>query len=189
MHYDSPYLVLLPGYIFLGTGIGLAISQNTQVTLSEIDPRHAGTASGILNTVRQIGTALGIAIIGAVVAAQFNAALPKRLDQVANLPADSKTSIIALGKAAGITSTSTIVKSFPVPTAPISLAANPTAAAAYVSQASKTLNDTSTATDQATTDSIVLAIRVGALFVFLGGLLSLRIPNVRHPKEAPVAGH
>jgi hypothetical protein len=61
---------LAPGLIVVGLGAGLASSQLTNVTLSEIPAEKSGVASGANTTVRQIGTALGIAIIGSIITVQ-----------------------------------------------------------------------------------------------------------------------
>ena len=58
-------LGLLPAILTYGIGIGFATAQLGNVTLAEIPPRLAGVASGVNNTVRQVGAALGIAVVGA----------------------------------------------------------------------------------------------------------------------------
>lgn len=55
---------LLPSLALFSFGLGLATSQLTNVVLSEIQPEKSGSASGANTTVRQIGAALGIAVIG-----------------------------------------------------------------------------------------------------------------------------
>jgi EmrB/QacA subfamily drug resistance transporter len=62
--------VLLPGLALFGIGLGFASSQLTNVVLSDIPNDHAGAASGANTTVRQIGAALGIAIIGSLLNTQ-----------------------------------------------------------------------------------------------------------------------
>jgi MFS family permease len=57
---------LLPGLVVFGLGIGFAGSQLTNVILSEIPTARSGAASGANTTVRQLGAALGIAIIGSL---------------------------------------------------------------------------------------------------------------------------
>jgi MFS family permease len=47
-----------------GFGVGFATAQLANVTLAEVDIPRAGIASGTNSTTRQIGSALGIAIIG-----------------------------------------------------------------------------------------------------------------------------
>ena len=61
---------LLPGFALFGTGLGFASSQLTNVVLSDIPKESAGAASGANTTVRQIGAALGIAIIGSLLTTQ-----------------------------------------------------------------------------------------------------------------------
>ena len=60
------FLRLLPGFGFYGFGIGFATSQLTNVILSGIAAEKAGVASGANTTVRQTGSALGVAVIGSV---------------------------------------------------------------------------------------------------------------------------
>ena len=60
---STTFLSLLPGLLLHGIGIGFATSQLTNVVLSDIPPQKAGSASGAAGMVRQVGTALGIAII------------------------------------------------------------------------------------------------------------------------------
>ena len=64
------FLDLLPGFVLFGLGIGFATSQLTNVILSEIDRDKSGVASGANTTVRQVGAALGIAVIGSILTVQ-----------------------------------------------------------------------------------------------------------------------
>jgi predicted MFS family arabinose efflux permease len=64
------FLELLPGLTCFGLGLGFASSQLTNVVLSAIDPERSGVASGANATVRQVGSALGVAVIGSVLTAQ-----------------------------------------------------------------------------------------------------------------------
>jgi len=59
---------LLPGLVVFGAGIGFASSQLTNVILSEIPVAKSGVASGANSTARQIGSALGGAVIGSLIA-------------------------------------------------------------------------------------------------------------------------
>ena len=63
-------LGLLPGLALYGTGIGFAGAQLTNVVLSEIPNESSGVASGANTTVRQVGAALGVAVIGSLLTAQ-----------------------------------------------------------------------------------------------------------------------
>ncbi len=61
---------LFPGLAFYGIGIGFAGAQLTNVVLSEIPKESSGVASGTNTTVRQVGAALGVAVIGSILSAQ-----------------------------------------------------------------------------------------------------------------------
>lgn len=62
---------ILPGSILFGTGLGIILSQVTNLTLSSIRSDRQTDASGIYNTARQLGSSLGTAIIGIVLALGF----------------------------------------------------------------------------------------------------------------------
>jgi MFS family permease len=49
-----------------GLGMGMTFAPLTTVAMRDIRPQMAGAASGVLNTVRQLGGAVGSAVIGAV---------------------------------------------------------------------------------------------------------------------------
>jgi len=62
---------LLPGLAFYGIGIGFAGAQITNVVMSEVPAESSGVASGANTTVRQVGAALGVAMIGSLLSAQI----------------------------------------------------------------------------------------------------------------------
>ncbi len=64
------WYALLPGLALYGIGIGFAGAQLTNVVLSDIPKESSGVASGTNTTMRQVGAALGVAVIGSVLAAQ-----------------------------------------------------------------------------------------------------------------------
>src|SRR6058998_981445 len=68
----NPVSYMYPILVIYGAGVGLAISQLTSTVLQSIPWQKAGVGSGANNTVRQIGSAFGIAVIGAVLVAQIS---------------------------------------------------------------------------------------------------------------------
>jgi EmrB/QacA subfamily drug resistance transporter len=60
--------MLVVPFVLNGIGAGLTFMPITVVALSDVEPQHAGTASGLLQTTQQIGGALGLAIIVTVYA-------------------------------------------------------------------------------------------------------------------------
>ncbi len=77
---------LLPALMLHGIGIGFATSQLTNVVLSDIPPQKAGSASGAAGMVRQVGTALGIALIGAIFVSQATTHVRHDLAQANEIP-------------------------------------------------------------------------------------------------------
>jgi EmrB/QacA subfamily drug resistance transporter len=55
---------LLPGLLVGGLGLGLVAPVLVDIALSAVPPRDAGTASGVTNTVMQVGGAAGLALLG-----------------------------------------------------------------------------------------------------------------------------
>jgi EmrB/QacA subfamily drug resistance transporter len=87
-------LGLLPGLALYGTGIGFAGAQLTNVVLSEIPNESSGVASGANTTVRQVGAALGVAVIGTLLSAQTISHTISGI-KAATLPANVKARAIA----------------------------------------------------------------------------------------------
>jgi MFS family permease len=59
-------LLLVPGLFLIGAGQGLCITPLTSTVLSYATPSSAGTISGALSTMQQVGNAIGVAVIGVV---------------------------------------------------------------------------------------------------------------------------
>jgi EmrB/QacA subfamily drug resistance transporter len=70
---DGEYLTnLLPAYVLGGIGMGLTFVPMTIAGLSGVAGSEAGVASGLINTSRQIGGAVGIAAVSTIVATYAN---------------------------------------------------------------------------------------------------------------------
>jgi predicted MFS family arabinose efflux permease len=63
---SSDWTTLLPGFIVGGIGIGMVNPPLASTAVSVVPPQHAGMASGVNNTFRQVGIATGIAGLGAI---------------------------------------------------------------------------------------------------------------------------
>ncbi|MDM0010491.1 MFS transporter [Variovorax sp. J22G73] len=61
---DRAYLTLVLPMLLAASGIALVVPTMTNATLSSVDAAHAGIASGVLNSARQIGGMLGVAVCG-----------------------------------------------------------------------------------------------------------------------------
>ena len=82
---DSDWTTLLPGFLVAGVGIGLVNAPLASTSVSVVEPRHAGMASGTNNTFRQIGIATGIAGLGAIFQNQIASYLTASNSVAANL--------------------------------------------------------------------------------------------------------
>jgi EmrB/QacA subfamily drug resistance transporter len=87
---------LLPGMLLGGVGMSSAMAPVTAAAMASVRPDKAGVGSAVLNSMRQVGGSLGIAIMGAIVAAS---AKPGGRDPLAFLTGFHH----ALETAAGIT--------------------------------------------------------------------------------------
>ncbi|HET9661224.1 MAG TPA: DHA2 family efflux MFS transporter permease subunit [Thermomicrobiales bacterium] len=68
---DTTIASLAPALIVTGIGMGMTFSPMTAAAMRDVPPRVAGSASGVLNTTRNIGQVLGIAILGSVLQARM----------------------------------------------------------------------------------------------------------------------
>ena len=63
---DSDWATLAAGLAVTGAGVGLATPAMASTVMAAVPQARAGMAGGALNTARQLGNALGIAVLGAV---------------------------------------------------------------------------------------------------------------------------
>jgi EmrB/QacA subfamily drug resistance transporter len=72
---NSTWLTFLPGLVVAGVGMGCTFAPLITVAMRQVRPERAGAASGVLNTVRQMGGAIGSAVVGAVLQNRLSASL------------------------------------------------------------------------------------------------------------------
>lgn len=68
---DSSWLVLLPGFLVAGVGIGITNPTLASGAVSVVPPQQSGMSSGAASTFRQVGIATGIAGLGAIFTSQI----------------------------------------------------------------------------------------------------------------------
>ncbi len=64
----SSYWEILPGLVVMGVGMALTMTPTTAAAMGSVPRDQAGVGSAVLNSMRQVGGSLGIAITGAIVA-------------------------------------------------------------------------------------------------------------------------
>ena len=62
----SSWTVLIPGFLVAGLGVGMINPILASAAIGVVPPQRSGMAAGINNTFRQVGTAAGIAALGAI---------------------------------------------------------------------------------------------------------------------------
>ncbi len=70
MHGGASWPALIPGFVLIGIGVGLATPTFSSAAMGAVPPQRGGMAAGAVNTARQLGFALGIAALGSVFAAR-----------------------------------------------------------------------------------------------------------------------
>lgn len=62
----SPFIVTAVGYLLCGAGFGVLVPAVTHAAMRDVRPDIAGAASSVVNASRQVGTSVGLAVLGAV---------------------------------------------------------------------------------------------------------------------------
>jgi hypothetical protein len=96
---------LAPGLFVYGLGVGFATAQLTGVILSEVPVSESGQASAVQSTARQVGAAVGTAILGTTLLIGLGSAVQSNLqdrgipasaaEQVADVVANSAGTAVA----------------------------------------------------------------------------------------------
>ncbi len=92
---------LAPALFTYGLGVGIAAAQLTNVILAEVPKEKSGQASGIQSTSRQIGSALGIALLGSILAISLGTLATKGLATIPGLPQEHQATIVAAFRESG----------------------------------------------------------------------------------------
>ncbi|MEV0399572.1 DHA2 family efflux MFS transporter permease subunit [Actinoallomurus sp. NPDC050550] len=93
------WYVFQPALIVAGFGIGCVFGPMITVAMYNVEPRMAGAASGVLNTIRQIGTVIGSATVGAVLQNRLAVSLRhEAAERAAALPESVRGQFVAAFK-------------------------------------------------------------------------------------------
>ncbi len=96
----TTWQALLPALLVTGAGMGMTFSPMTAAAMKEVPPPIAGSASGIINTMRNVGQVLGIAVLGSVLQSRLGVTMGYELtgvplgagveERIIDLAADSR---------------------------------------------------------------------------------------------------
>ena len=67
---STSFWAILPALLIGGTGMAMTMTPTTAAAMSAVAVDKAGVGSAVLNSARQVGGSLGIAVMGAIVASR-----------------------------------------------------------------------------------------------------------------------
>jgi EmrB/QacA subfamily drug resistance transporter len=80
---DSPYLMVAAGLVVIATGMGFAMAPASTAIVSSLPMSKAGVASAVNDVTREVGGALGIAVLGTVLTSRFTSLMDQRIPAAA----------------------------------------------------------------------------------------------------------
>ncbi|RII17682.1 Antiseptic resistance protein [Streptomyces sp. YIM 130001] len=92
---DGGYPTVLPGMLAMGVGMGLSMTPSTEAITGSLPRAKQGVASALNDVTREFGTALGVAMLGALLAAGYRSAIDDRLHGIPEGAADTAREGIA----------------------------------------------------------------------------------------------
>lgn len=102
---DTAYIDMVWPFLICAIGIGLCTAPTTTATIHAVPDEKQGVASAVNDTTREVGAAIGIAVVGSVVAAQYHNHLAPALsafpEQVRGAAADSLAHALAIAEQMG----------------------------------------------------------------------------------------
>jgi EmrB/QacA subfamily drug resistance transporter len=97
---DTPYVVLAAAFVLMGAGLGMAAAPATGSIMSAVPLDKAGVGSAVNDTTRELGGALGIAVLGTIVGSAYRSTVDL---SGTGLPADDlKAAEESIGGAWGV---------------------------------------------------------------------------------------
>jgi EmrB/QacA subfamily drug resistance transporter len=97
----SPYSQLVGGMVVLALGMGLAMSPTTDLLMSAVPKSRAGMGSAMNDTTRELGGALGIAVLGSILASQYASKIAPALVGLTGAAKEAAASSLAGAMAVG----------------------------------------------------------------------------------------
>lgn len=99
---DGGYLSVLPGLMLTAVGVGLTMTPGTAAITGSLPVEEQGVASALNDTVREIASAIGVALLGSVLSAGYSSAVR---DATTGLPAETAEVVRGgIGGAVAVTS-------------------------------------------------------------------------------------
>jgi EmrB/QacA subfamily drug resistance transporter len=93
---DSTWPAFIPAILIIGVGLGLIFAPMTTEAMRRVPPHLAGAAAGVNNTIRQVGSVIGSAAVGALLQNQLATKLhDEAVNRSAQIPAGIRARFVA----------------------------------------------------------------------------------------------
>ncbi|MCK5590060.1 MAG: MFS transporter [Dehalococcoidales bacterium] len=93
---DMAVTAMIPGFIVYGLGIGLAVAQLQNLTLSSVKPSETNEGTGLFNGLRNLGWSIGTAVVGTLLITFLLSGLVAGINGSAVLPQADKDELTAV---------------------------------------------------------------------------------------------
>jgi len=144
---EPDYLTdVLPGVLVFGLGLAATVAPLTATVLDSVEARHVGIASGVNNGISRVAGLLAIAVLGAVISANFGSSLDEDLSGSALTPAATEAVVDAKRQPLGVPGTGGL--------------------------AASEADRVTTASVDASTSSFHLGILIAGVLMIIGGIVS-----------------
>ena len=88
--------ILLPSLLLAGAGNGTFLAPNVQFIVATVDNSEAGAASGVVQTVQRLGSAIGVAVIGSILFSSIKFGPTTTQEQVASMFMEGATNAMMM---------------------------------------------------------------------------------------------
>src|SRR5262249_2257339 len=95
----TPIWVLAVAFFIQGAGMGLVMPPSTEAVMSVVPRQRAGAGSALTNTARQVSGAVGVAVLGSVLAQVYRSQLSPHLGNLPAAARDAATGSITASQA------------------------------------------------------------------------------------------
>lgn len=95
----TPYVVVISFLVVMSAGMGMTMAPATESVMGSLPREKAGVGSAINDTTRQVGGAVGVAIIGSAVSSLYASGIGTAADDLGLGPAARSASTASLGAA------------------------------------------------------------------------------------------
>ena len=96
---ETRYLSYGLALLVVSVGAGLSVPALSTGIIASLPPARAGMGSGLNSAAREIGAALGVAVVGAILTGHFTNALPTALQDHADSTSETLSAALQLGTA------------------------------------------------------------------------------------------